>query len=124
VLDIAEEEIGEYFKIGQPMYPVEMDWMITLSRNDFPWLEIRFDHFSSKDCYEKYISMIKDSQTFLKKVLGVKEKYKKLMQNQLFMNSSVPQAMIIDNKIYCRCLGEVKSDLYVKCDGDVECVNG
>ena len=29
------------------------------------------------------MSIVKDSQTFLKKVLGNKEKYKKMMQSQL-----------------------------------------
>jgi hypothetical protein len=56
-----------------------MDWTITLSRNDFPWTEIRFNNFSAKDCYEKYSSIVKDAHTFLKKVLGLKEKYKKMM---------------------------------------------
>lgn len=72
-----------YYKIGNPMFPPEIDWTITLSRNDFPWQEIRFGIFSAKDCYEKYSSIVRDPQTFLKKVLGMKEKYKKLMQNQL-----------------------------------------
>lgn len=35
-----------------------------------------------------------------------------------------PQAAVVDSRVYCRCKGEVKSDLYVKCDGDAECVNG
>lgn len=26
--------------------------------------------------------------------------------------------------MYCKCKGAVISDLYVKCDGDDECVNG
>jgi hypothetical protein len=56
-----------------------MDWTISLSRNDFPWFEIKFNNFTAKDCYEKYISIVKDPHTFLKKVLGLKEKYKKMM---------------------------------------------
>ena len=63
------------------MYPPETDWSITLSRNDFPWNEIKFSTFTSKDCFEKYFSVVKDAQTFLKKVLGLKEKYKKMMEN-------------------------------------------
>ena len=59
--------------------------MITLSRNDFPWNEIKFEHFSAKDCFEKYSSLVKDSNTFLKKVLGLKDKYKKMMENQIYL---------------------------------------
>lgn len=70
-----------HYKFNSPMYNNDLDWTTTLSRNDFPWNEIRFGDFSSKDCYEKYSSIVKDSQTFLKKVLGMKEKYKKMMQN-------------------------------------------
>lgn len=61
------------------MYQSEVDWMITLSRNDFPWNEIKFLHFSAKDCFEKYTAIVKDCPIFLKKVLGGKEKYKKMM---------------------------------------------
>ena len=42
------------------MHPNETDWSITLSRNDFPWNEIKFNNFTSKDCFEKYISIVKD----------------------------------------------------------------
>jgi hypothetical protein len=59
--------------------------MITLSRNDFPWNEIKFSDYSAKDCFEKYSSLIKDSNTFLRKVLGLKEKYKKMMENQIYL---------------------------------------
>lgn len=61
------------------MFPTEIDWTITLSRNDFPWYEIRFANFTAKDCYEKYSAVIRDPQIFLKKVLGPKEKYRKIM---------------------------------------------
>ena len=66
-----------------PLHPTELDWTITLSRNDFPWNEIKFGIFTAKDCYEKYSSIVRDAQTFLKKVLGLKEKYKKMMHNQI-----------------------------------------
>lgn len=67
-----------------------MDWTVTLSRNDFPWNEIKFGIFTAKDCYEKYSSIVKEPSTFLKKVLGFKEKYKKMMQNQINLNVTVP----------------------------------
>jgi hypothetical protein len=39
------EEINEemYYKLNAPIHPSEIDWMITLSRNDFPWHEIKFE---------------------------------------------------------------------------------
>lgn len=76
-MNIEDQDI--HYKLSIPTYPTEMDWTITLSRNDFPWQEIRFANFTAKDCYEKYSSIVKDPQIFLKKVLGMKEKYKKMM---------------------------------------------
>lgn len=72
---------GVYYKLNTPMFPLEIEWNITLSRNDFPWNEIKFNNFNASECYDKYQSVVRDTQTFLKKVLGLKEKYKKLMQN-------------------------------------------
>lgn len=133
-----EEEKGEqdeaipegiHYKFGSPMFPTEVDWTITLSRNDFPWQEIRFGNFTAKDCYEKYQSIVRDPQTFLKKVLSLKEKYKKMMHNQLQLSTSPSLIVPIsngtyDNSVYCRCKGAIASELFVKCDGDQECTNG
>ena len=51
---------GIYFKFGNPLYPMDADWTVTLSRNDFPWHEIAFPPFSAKECFEKYTSIVKD----------------------------------------------------------------
>lgn len=128
---LAPEE-GIYYKFGNPLYSSEADWTVTLSRNDFPWHEICFPPFTAKECYEKYSSVVKDPQTFLKKVLGLKEKYKKLMESQMTIMpiGSYSAAMIssggqVENPaVYCRCKGAVISELFVKCDGDQECPNG
>ena len=80
---VNEECTEPYYKLAIPNFPTEVDWTITLSRNDFPWHEIRFGIFSAKDCYDKYSSIVIDPLTFLKKVLGMKEKYKKMMHNQI-----------------------------------------
>lgn len=76
---------GIYFKLGNPIHPIveAVDWTVTLSRNDFPWHEVAFEGFTPKECFEKYTSIVKDPQTFLKKVLGLKEKYKKMMECQM-----------------------------------------
>ena len=48
------DEIPVYYRLGVPAYSQDVDWTITHSRNDFPWVEIKFDKYSAKDCYEKY----------------------------------------------------------------------
>ena len=52
VVENGRQEV--YYKFNSPMFPLEIDWTITLSQNDFPWNEIKFNGFSSKDCFEKY----------------------------------------------------------------------
>ena len=62
----------------------------------------------------------------------MKEKYKKMMQNQLNIGVQ-PQQVVIplngtagayDSTKYCKCQGQQMSDIFVKCDGDDECPNG
>jgi len=78
------EQLEEpYFKLAAPTHAQELDWAITFSKYDFPWHEIRFDNFSARECYRKYTSSIRDAQTFYKKILSGKEKYKKLIAGQL-----------------------------------------
>lgn len=79
---ILGPEEGIYYRFGHPLSP-ETEWTVTLSRNDFPWHEICFAPFTPKECFDKYVSIVKDPYTFLKKVLGLKEKYKKMMEGQL-----------------------------------------
>ena len=74
---LAPEEVDPYFKFATPTYVQELDWAITFSKYDFPWHEIKFSKFSAKECYKKYTGLIRDAQTFFKKILGGKDKYKK-----------------------------------------------
>ena len=74
-------DIPAYFKHATPLTLKELEWTVTLSRYDFPWNEIAFDPFSPKDCYKMYVSMVTNATSFLKKVLGDKIKYQKIMQN-------------------------------------------
>lgn len=76
-------ELPAYFKHSNPLTICELDWLVTLSRNDFPWNEICFEPFSAKECYKMYRTMVKDAASFLKKVLGEKMKYQRMMNNQL-----------------------------------------
>lgn len=75
------DEMPVYYRLGVPAYSQDVDWTITHSRNDFPWVEIKFDKYSAKDCYEKYTQMVNNLDTFIKLVIGNKEKYKKIYQS-------------------------------------------
>lgn len=77
------KDIPEYFKYANPMNIQELEWTVTLSRYDFPWHEIEFEPFSAKECYKMYTSLVSDAHSFLKRVLGDKVKFQKMIQNQL-----------------------------------------
>jgi len=49
----------------------ELDWAITISKYEFPWRDISVGfNFTPQQCHEKYVSMVKDAHSFLKKVLN------------------------------------------------------
>ena len=73
----------EYFKHASALTLSELEWTVTLSRYDFPWNEICFEPFTAKDCYRMYRQLVRDPQSFLKKVLGEKLKYQRMMLNQI-----------------------------------------
>lgn len=60
VQHILAPDEGIYFKFGNPVFPMDADWTVTLSRNDFPWHEIAFPPFTARECFEKYTSVVKD----------------------------------------------------------------
>ena len=149
--DQAEiDEVEPYYKFANPMFIQELDWAITFSKYDFPWREIRFGKFSAKECYLKYTSTIRDSQAFLKKVLGSKDKFKKLMASflgeapRVFFGTSPEEegrdeaepaegldqaadaAHESDAEQFCRCKGSFKSvtGYFVACESDAACPNG
>lgn len=74
---IMPEQVEPYFKFATPMHVQELDWAITFSKYDFPWHDVKFDHFTARECYKKYTKEVRDAQTFFKRILGGKEKYKK-----------------------------------------------
>jgi hypothetical protein len=46
-----------FFKVSTPAMATpnhSVDWFITLSKYSFPWIEVAFDGFSAKECYEVY----------------------------------------------------------------------
>lgn len=74
-----EDDVDPYFKFATPQNVLELDWAITFSKYDFPWYDIKFSKYSPKECFKKYTSMVRDAQTFFKKILGGKDKLKKLI---------------------------------------------
>jgi len=44
-----EEQKEIMYKLSSPCFPPESDWSITLSRNDFPWYDIKFDDYSANE---------------------------------------------------------------------------
>jgi hypothetical protein len=56
---------------------------VTLSRYDFPWQEIAFEPFTAKECYKMFQSLVTDVHSFLKRVLGDKVKFQKMIKNQI-----------------------------------------
>lgn len=75
------QEIPVYYQFQTPKTATELQWIITLSRYDFPWKDISFEPFTAKECYKQYRSLVKDAKQFLSKVLGEKEKFKRMMKN-------------------------------------------
>jgi len=80
---VAPEGVDPYYKFASPSTVQELDWAITFSKYDFPWHEVKFDKFSAKSCYKTYTAIVRSAQTFFKKILGGKEKYKKFIASQL-----------------------------------------
>ena len=73
--------------------------------------------------------MVRDAQTFLKKVLNpdgvIREKYFKLMQNQLNQSPRilVTEPITVDN-VYCICKGANQSGFFVACEAENDCPFG
>jgi hypothetical protein len=70
ISSIAHSKVEEpkeiMYKIANPCFPAEPDWSITLSRNDFPWYDIKFDDYSAQECFDMYRSIITDEEMFNK----------------------------------------------------------
>lgn len=64
----ADEQKEVYYKVANPCFPAEPDWSITLSRNDFPWYDIKFDDYTAQECFDMYRSLITDEDTFNRKI--------------------------------------------------------
>ena len=74
------QKLSEYYKFASPPQIQELEWKVTLSRYDFPWQDIAFEPFTAKECYKMYQSLVTDVHSFLKRVLGDKVKYQKMIR--------------------------------------------
>ena len=128
------EEDTAFYRWCNPVFLQELDWCITLSKYEFCWQDVAFKEFTAKDCYEKYVSSVRDTHSFLKKVLlgggAMREKYKKLLANQLnqsdrFFQPETEEEEAADHqKDFCVCRGAVTSGFFVACDGEDDCPYG
>jgi hypothetical protein len=117
-----------FAKFGNPVYLQELDWAVTISKYEFPWRDIAEGiTFSSRQCHEKYVSMVRDAHSFLKKVLNGgqgagKEKYLKLMQNQLDEPSRFKLYQQEEaEEVFCVCKGANPSGFFVACEAETDC---
>lgn len=66
----AASKVGEqkevFYKLASPWFPPEPDWSITLSRNDFPWYDVKFDDYTAQECFDMYRTLITDEDMFNK----------------------------------------------------------
>ena len=62
----AGEQKEVYYKLATPWFPPEPDWSITLSRNDFPWYDVKFEEYSAQECFDMYRTLITDEDSFNK----------------------------------------------------------
>ena len=122
-----------FYKWCNPVYLQELDWCITHSKYEFCWQDIAFKEFTAKDCYEKYVSSVRDLHSFVKKVLSgggaMREKHKKLLAKYLDQSArSFPpeteENEEADLKVYCVCRGSVTSGFFVNCEAGDECPYG
>jgi hypothetical protein len=54
---ISSPSEQDYYRISSPVTVVpdhNIEWFITLSKYSFPWIEVAFDGFSAKECYEVF----------------------------------------------------------------------
>lgn len=104
---------------------------MTLSKYEFPWRDIAEGMpFTAKECYEKYITMVRDPHTFLKRVLNggsniIKDKYMRLMHNQL---DQAPRILVseptAEEDVFCVCKGTNPSGFFVACEAGDDCPFG
>jgi hypothetical protein len=84
---------------------VRLEYVDTISKRVFPWNEVKVDaKFTSLNCYNKYISLIPDEETYKLKILGVgKERVEKEKKLKLRMHREEQKRNAVDMNKYCYC---------------------
>ena len=83
---------------------------------------MRFGNFSAKECYEKYTWLVKDQETFFKKVLLQKAKYAKVLLQPtlpvIYTSYQIDEPEV-EETLYCYCKNKsnTKDSIFVFCDG-------
>jgi len=107
------QTVSQYFKLGNPLFPQELDWAVTFSKFNFPWNDIAFGHFSAKDCFIKYTSTVREARVFFKKILLSQEKYRKYVEDCL----DEPPRFVVQESFGSGDGTESASDRYCICKG-------
>lgn len=83
------------FKLSTPCFAAEPDWSVTLSRNDFPWYDVKFDEYTAKECFDMYRTLITDEDTFNKKIRREKNAmlYKLMKENRKVVKKAKQQGI-------------------------------
>ena len=75
----------------------------TLRKRQFPWNDVKFGKFTAQDCFQKYIRLVPNEDTFYKMVLG--KVMKRMPETSKGVVPVVPVALQVlgERKKYCYC---------------------
>lgn len=101
-MTLAQQANSEY-KISPKT--VRLEYTDTLSKRIFPWNEVKIDpKFTPLNCYNKYISLIPDEETYKLKILGMsKERVEREKRLKLKMIKEEQKKNAMDTNKYCYC---------------------
>ena len=109
VIKIANPSEGSYKLIQQSPYYCAcqcIKYTDTLDKSKFPWNYVKFDKFTTMNCYHKYIEIVPDELTFNKKILPKKIERKISGEERADFDKLVDSATVwpmIDRTRYCSC---------------------
>jgi hypothetical protein len=100
---IKEENDVQKFKILQSSS--KLTYFDTLNIQRFPWNDVKFDRFTAKNCFLKYINIIPDEISFKLNVLNWNKKRVEKLQVERQKAAKIPkiEVVAVDTKRYCYC---------------------
>jgi len=129
-INISQQPDNEY-KVNPKT--VRLEYTDTISKRTFPWNEVKIDtKFTPLNCYNKYISLVPDEETYKLKILGMgKERVEKEKKLKLKMFKEEQKRNTVDMNKYCYCKKTVQEIatsmigmyyiIIIECSGGKEC---